>query len=106
MKEIQDFICFVCKQKAKNSKKLDAHIRESHKGVKLYKCPCNKTFDRRQFYIDHVNSKHFVTKMFNCEKGCTKEFLTHSSRLHHYRTVHKDSFIKPQKLDAIPNQTY
>ena len=105
MKDRLKFVCFICNQIAKSLKKLDKHIRESHKGVKILSCLCGKTFDKKRNYNEHVNSQHFVTKIFSCEKGCSKEFLTNSSRLHHYRIVHKDSYVKLQKQEAVPKWT-
>lgn len=87
-------ICFVCYLKARNPKELAKHVREYHKGIKLLKCPCNKTFDRKQNFEDHCNSKHFLLKKFKCEKGCNKEFITTSARFAHYRKSHLPSLIK------------
>lgn len=93
MKDKLEYICFICKQKARNLKILDTHIKQSHKGVKLYLCPCNKSFDRKQVYKDHMNSKHFMLRVYNCERGCSKEFLSHNARTMHYRKKHRDSYI-------------
>ena len=94
MMEENELVCFVCNCKARNLKLLDKHIKENHKGVKMYKCPCDRTFDRKQNYFDHLNSKHYLIRKFACEKGCQKEFLTKSARLTHYRNSHKEAGVQ------------
>ncbi|OMJ82118.1 hypothetical protein SteCoe_17284 [Stentor coeruleus] len=94
MKEKIDLVCFICHQKAKTVALLQRHIRNEHKGVDIYACPCDKGFSRKQVYEDHLNCKHVLKITYPCERGCQKDFLTSSARRAHYLRCHSGYILK------------
>lgn len=94
MKEKIDLVCFVCHQKAKTVALLQKHIRNEHKGVDIFACPCDRGFSKKQVYEDHLNCKHVLKITYPCERGCVKDFLTSSARRAHYLRCHSEYELK------------
>ena len=99
MKIVKEFYCFVCHGYLKKQRALELHFKQKHKGVYQFLCPCNKAFNVKEAYEDHLNSKHGHKVVMKCERGCSQVFYTKNARRAHYRKFHSD-FLHKCVLDG------
>ena len=78
--------CEICGKTLSDHRKLMAHIKAVHEGVKDWVCEhCSKPFAHKSLLISHQARVHSKVRGFNCNI-CQKEWCTKAELVNHMRT--------------------